>query len=252
MKIEQIIEGRAEDIDKAIAALRAEKAALRGSGYQHDDSGVEDTPIGVSLTGNREVTAVDDFSASSGGRGGRETRAVDDFSDMPSGPPGRNYATPKPMTAAEKAKAYRDKMHAIPDKQSQQILNTEKSKRQSAQALAYDRAQSKERSDRIVNTEKSKRQTAQSGAFDTLMKNAGVNRKQASLMQKPIGGGTAKRGDDNYEWYNNPGTKMQADTAKYADTGEAPEIKKPAGNLPKWIKANATKRKEFDQDMANK
>jgi hypothetical protein len=69
-----------------------------------------------------------------------------------------------------------------------------------------------------------------------------------------LGGGTPKKGDDNAEWYNSPGTKMTPDAAKYADeTGESPEIqKRDRGNLLKWMKANATKRKEFDQDAANK
>jgi len=45
------------------------------------------------------------------------------------------------MTVAQKAKAYRDATHAIPDKQSQQIMNTEKSKREAAQARAWDEMQ---------------------------------------------------------------------------------------------------------------
>ena len=296
MKIEQILEGRAEEIDSQIAALRREKAAL----------GRPNTPPPGTQVAALPNTPPPGTQPGTGGTTGGGNPAVDDFSDMPGrqvaagtgadGPAGQ-YATPTPevddfrsMTAAEKATAYRNKMHAIPDKQSQQILNTEKSKRQSAQALAYDRAQSKERSDRIVNTEKSKRQTAQSGAFDKLMKNAGVknmapltgksihigdgNRRERLLpaVARPIHigdgnrrerllpavasarDGTAKKGDDNSRWYNKPGTKMTPDAAKYADeTGESPEIqKRDRGNLLKWMKANATKRKAFDQDAANK
>ena len=114
--------------------------------------------------------------------------------------------------------------------------------------------------------------------LDSMIKNAGLDRKQAMPNTPPPGTdksihigdgnrrerllpavarpkwtpGTPKRGDDNALWYDSPGTKMKPDTAKYADTGEAPEIQKRQGNLLKWMKANATKRKEFDQDMANK
>ena len=138
--------------------------------------------------------------------------------------------------------------------------------------------------------------------LDSMMKNAGLDRKQAmpntpppgqqpvpqplpspeqnplrigqgtldqnwldkirQQMEKPIGGtigggrnligrGTPKKGDDNWEWYNKPGTILKPGTAKYADTGEAPEIEKPQGNLLKWLKAKGTgkKNKTVDRDI---
>ena len=80
--------------------------------------------------------------------------------------------------------------------------------------------------------------------FITRMKN------NAGLSGTEGGGfGTPKKGDDNAEWYNSPGTKMGRDTAKYADTGEAPEIEKPQGNLLNWMARKSNKAKKAQQGV---
>ena len=243
MKIKQILEGRAEDIDKQIAALRAEKAALGGgrgsmnqSGGEFDPEHDADNARSVRADGTDARVARGTGASGAPGRNYATPVAAGTGASGPpgrnygrtnvagaSGPPGRNYATPRPGTPRPGTGEHGPAGRYAP---RQVAAGT-------GQHGPANRYQPK------PNYANPLRQSG--GEFDrehdgdpflqNLISNAGITKKQAQTLERPIGGGTPKRGDDNPEWYNKGDTK----TAK--------------PDLLKWMKSKATPSKTFDRNM---
>jgi len=221
MKIKQILEGRAEEIDKQIAALRAEKAALGGgdpdlqSGGEFDPKHDAEGPSGGNMGAAGIMTPTRVPAAGTGA----------------SGPPGRNYATPRPGTPRPGTGEHGPAGRYAP---RQVAAGTGQHGPANRYAPKPNYATG---GDPLLQS---------GGEFDSkqdgdpylqnLIRNAGVKPRNsmAPTPRKNPFRGTPKRGDDSPEWYNKGNTK----TAK--------------PNLLKWMKKNATQPKAFDQDNVNK
>ena len=251
--------------------------------------------LGFSTTGNREVTAVDDFSDMPGisTTGNREVTAVDDFSKLnPLNTPydANEFAGLSPLNTPYDANEFADLATPTPSKRPAAGTGADGPAGRYAPKLPAAGTGADGPAGRYAPGTNS----VWGGELDVLQKNAGLptgvravpgRSKWPGPKPKPMPFPGRDRWPDTKlpgkgrlpvwpdtklpklprlpRWpnddpnpkvgnINRPGTRMPSDTAKYADTGEAPEIQKPQGNLLKWIKSNATKRKEFDQDMVNK
>ena len=287
MKIKQILEGRAEEIDKQIAALRAEKAALGGgdpdlqSGGEFDPKHDAEGPSGGNMgaAGIMTPTRVPAAGTGASGPPGRNYAprqvAAGTGADGPagryapkqvaagtgaSGPPGRNYATPKPSNLPNTPP---------PGTKVAELPNTPPPGTQVASG---------------PNTPPPGYATPKpaqgvrpglQNQLDSMMKNAGLDRKQAmpntpppGILQRPtrIGSGTMDQNwlDKIRQQMEKPiggdigggrnligrGTpKRGDDSPEWYNKGNTKTAKP---NLLKWMKKNATQPKAFDQDNVNK
>jgi len=215
MKIKQILEGRAEDIDKQIAMLQAEKAMLGGAKLIKGGD-AEGGTIGGGNMGAAGIMTPTRVPAAGTGA---------------SGPPGRNYATPRPGTPRPGTGEHGPAGRYAP---RQVAAGTGQHGPANRYAPKPNYATG---GDPLLQS---------GGEFDSkqdgdpylqnLIRNAGVKPRNsmAPTPRKNPFRGTPKRGDDSPEWYNKGNTK----TAK--------------PNLLKWMKKNATQPKAFDQDNVNK
>ena len=173
MKIKQILEGRAEEIDKQIAALRAEKAALGGgdpdlqSGGEFDPKHDAEGPSGGNMGAAGIMTPTRVPAAGTGA----------------SGPPGRNYA-PRQVAAGTGQHGPANRYAPKPNYATggDPLLQS---------GGEFD---SKQDGDPYLQN---------------LIRNAGVKPRNsmAPTPRKNPFRGTPKRGDDSPEWYNKGNTK---------------------------------------------
>jgi len=234
MKIKQILEGRAEDIDKQIAMLQAEKAMLGGAKLIKGGDAEGGTIGGGNMgaAGIMTPTRVPAAGTGASGPPGRNyaPRQVAAGTGA-SGPPGRNYATPRPGTPRPGTGEHGPAGRYAP---RQVAAGTGQHGPANRYAPKPNYATG---GDPLLQS---------GGEFDSkqdgdpylqnLIRNAGVKPRNsmAPTPRKNPFRGTPKRGDDSPEWYNKGNTK----TAK--------------PNLLKWMKKNATQPKAFDQDNVNK